>query len=676
MKIQFKNIILLLASATLLSSCLKKLELKIKPNSVTTANNLTELSASNDFDWETSALNSISITTLDNTNQAIPKVKVSLYSNYKSLNGKEIVSGFTDQQGEFKLDYRFAKALDSVVVRTDYIGFPTEVKVPISENQINFTFGGIPIDDETDTTSYPSFKSSAATPFTLNYLGKWNKDGKPRYLESTNDVISADFLADINNALPEYQPVPDYHPSYLWDIYEQNLNLIEDADVWITFVSEGAGYTNTLAFYTFDKNNPPQSIDDINEATVIFPNVSFKNSGGALRSGNKVYIGHFPAGTSLGWLLMTDAWDAASKSVGDGINNLFSHKDLNPESDPSLRQHVVLLKDASRDVFIISFEDLLRPGGDADFNDAVFYATVDPVSAVEPGFFPTFGVIDSDSDQDGVPDNFDDYPNDAEAAFNNYYPSEGNYASLAFEDLWPSKGDYDFNDLVIDYNFNTLTNIDNEVTKLEGDFVVRAIGAGFHNGFGFQIPGISSNQISSISGSALQNNYITLNANGTEAGQSSATVIVFDDAWNHGYGNTDPSKAYAAPTEVIHLDINLTNPIPLAEFGVAPFNPFIIVNKERGREIHMADYPPTDLADLSYFGQYNDDSNVETGKYYKTVDNLPWVINFPSQFNYPIEKSSIDKAYLNFIPWVESGGSQYQDWYSNQTGNHNPDFLY
>ena len=169
---------------------------------------------------------------------------------------------------------------------------------------------------------------------------------------------------------------------------------------------------------------------------------------------------------------------------------------------------------------------------------------------------------------------------------------------------------------------------------------------------------------------------LNLNANGTEAGQSKATIIVFDDAWNHGYGNTDPSKAYAAPTEVLHLEITLTNPVTLADFGVAPFNPFIIVNKERGREIHMADYPPTDLADLSYFGQYNDDSNVETGKYYKTVDNLPWVINFPSQFNYPIEKSSVDKAYLNFIPWVESGGSQYQDWFTNQTSNQNPDFIY
>ncbi|MCD6179815.1 MAG: LruC domain-containing protein, partial [Bacteroidales bacterium] len=437
-----------------------------------------------------------------------------------------------------------------------------------------------------------------------------------------------------------------------------------------------AGYLNTLAFYTFDKNNPPQSVDDITDVTVIFPNVSFKNSGGGLYSGDKVYIGNFPAGTSLGWLLITDAYDDRARTVGEGIDNLFSHENLNPETDPTYQQHVVLLQDASREKFIISFEDLQRPGGDDDFNDAVFYATVDPISAVEPGFFPIIGEVDNDTDGDGVPDSFDDFPEDAESAFNSYYPSEGNYATLAFEDLWPSKGDYDFNDLIVDYNFNTISNIDNEVTKLKGEFVVRAIGAGFHNGFGFTLENVLSDQVSSVTGNALEEGYIISNTNGTEAGQTNATIIVFDDAWNHGYGNTDPSKAYAAPTEIIQVEIQFATPIPFAQFGVAPFNPFIIVNQERGREIHMANYSPTDLADLSYFGQYNDDSDAGTEKYYKTIDNLPWVINIPTQFDYPIEKSSVDQAHLKFIDWVESSGSLFNDWYLEQADYRNPDYIY
>lgn len=676
---KIKNTILILGFAIAISSCVKKLPLREDPNdeSSTNASDLTDLSASDDFDWETSSIVSVSIQTLDNTGSPIPSIKVSLFSDYEALGGKEIISGFVNANGLFEIDYRFATAFDSLVVGTDYIGFPNEIKVPITEGRLDYIFGGIPdhTDDEDEGVA-PANKSTAATQFTINYLGTWKRDGTPRYLEATGDDITAEFLTDINNALPENQPVPDYHPEYLWEIYEQNINLIETAEVWITFVSEGAGYLNTLAFYTFDKNNPPQSVDDITDVTVIFPNVSFKGSGGGLYSGDKVYIGNFPAGTSLGWLLITDGYDDRARIVSDGIDNLFSHEDLNPETDPEYQQHVVLLQDAAREKFIISFEDLQRPAGDDDFNDAVFYATVDPISAVEPGFFPIIGVVDADTDGDGVPDSFDDFPEDAEAAFNSYYPSEGNYATLSFEDLWPSKGDYDFNDLIVDYNFNTITDINNEVIKLQGKFVVRAIGAGFHNGFGFELENILSDQVSAVTGNALEEGYIVANANGTEAGQSNATIIVFDDAWNHGYGNTDPSKDFAAPTEIIQVEIIFTTPIPFAQFGLAPFNPFIIVNQERGREIHMADYTPTDLADLSYFGQYNDDSDAGTGKYYKTIDNLPWVISIPNQFDYPIEKSSVDQPHLKFIPWVESGGSLFNDWYLNQADYRNPIYIY
>ena len=44
------------------------------------------------------------------------------------------------------------------------------------------------------------------------------------------------------------------------------------------------------------------------------------------------------------------------------------------------------------------------------------------------------------------------------------------------------------------------------------------------------------------------------------------------------------------------------------------FNPFIIVDLERGKEVHLPNYSPTDLANDNYFGTYADDSNPETGK--------------------------------------------------------------
>ena len=280
----------------------------------------------------------------------------------------------------------------------------------------------------------------------------------------------------------------------------------------------------------------------------------------------------------------------------------------------------------------------------------------------------------TDSDGDGVPDDEDAYPYDPERAFNNFYPS-GDYASLAFEDLWPGLGDYDFNDLVLDYQFEIVTSASNKVTEIYGNFVVRAIGASLFNGFGFQFPNdnIQANDIT-VSGYDLQDGYITLNANGTEAGQEKTTIIVFDNAYNilqssSGFGvNVDPAYPYVEP-DTVKITMVLTQGIySLGDIDMINFNPFLIVDKIRGKEIHLADYPPTSLADASYFGTLHDDSDPGIGRYYKTENNLPWAINIIESFDYTIEKVEITYGYLKFYEWANSGGTSYPDWYKDEPG--------
>ncbi|MEI7983781.1 MAG: LruC domain-containing protein, partial [Bacteroidota bacterium] len=132
-----------------------------------------------------------------------------------------------------------------------------------------------------------------------------------------------------------------------------------------------------------------------------------------------------------------------------------------------------------------------------------------------------------DSDGDGVPDIDDDYPSDPFRAFDNYYPASG-FGTLAFEDLWPGKGDYDFNDLVCDYRFKTVTNASNKVVEIFSTFVIKAFGATLHNGFGFQLNDAINPAHLAVTGYSLTSGYITLSGNGTEAGQTRPTVIVFD----------------------------------------------------------------------------------------------------------------------------------------------------
>lgn len=277
-----------------------------------------------------------------------------------------------------------------------------------------------------------------------------------------------------------------------------------------------------------------------------------------------------------------------------------------------------------------------------------------------------------DTDNDGVADSNDEYPNDPNRASNSYYPAQSQYGSLAFEDLWPARGDYDFNDLVVDYNYQLVLNANNEVVDIIGKFRVEAIGGFFKNGFGIQFD-FAPSVVASASGAVLSESYITNSNNGTESGQSKATVIVFDNAAtllpNPGtpFVNTEIGDAYVNPDSVT-LTINLSTPQSLNALGSYPFNPFLIVDMDRGKEVHLADYAPTDLANANFFGTGSDDTQVGAGRYYKSSTNLPWALNLISGFDYPVEKEDIVGVYLNFAGWAQSGGANSNDWYQDFPG--------
>ncbi|NOU47016.1 MAG: LruC domain-containing protein [Bacteroidales bacterium] len=291
------------------------------------------------------------------------------------------------------------------------------------------------------------------------------------------------------------------------------------------------------------------------------------------------------------------------------------------------------------------------------------------------------GPVD-DSDNDGVDNDLDDYPDDAARAFNVYYPNASDFGSLAFEDLWPGKGDYDFNDLVFDYKLKQVLNANNRLVEFYMDYSVRAIGASFENGFGIEIPGTSSNSISSVTGTHLTESYVTLNANGTEAGQDNAVIILFDNAFsmmaNPTTGfviNTSLDAPWVEP-RLNQLYVSFAQPVLFQNTGMAPYNPFLIVNKERGREVHLPGKTPTSLADETLLGTWFDNSNPLTGKYYQSESNLPWAIDLPVQFDYVIEKTEIVTAHLKFASWAESNGSLFPDWYKALSGYRNTSLIY
>lgn len=263
--------------------------------------------------------------------------------------------------------------------------------------------------------------------------------------------------------------------------------------------------------------------------------------------------------------------------------------------------------------------------------------------------------------------------------------------TLAYEDLWPSKGDYDFNDLVINYDFDITKNSNEEVLNITATFIVHAFGASYHNGFGFELPNVVPNKIINVSGHQLNSSSLfSMANNGLENGQSSATVIVYDDSYNlmaypgEGIGvNTVQGAPYVEPYTIIVNIVFYENgafasggAITYDQLKIGDFNPFIIVGQDRDIEVHLPNYPPTDLAEQSIFGTFNDNSIPLDNRYYKTTGNLPWAINVPVLFEHPREKIDIVNVYLHFAAWAESSGESFADWYVDDTGYRNSDSLY
>ena len=121
-----------------------------------------------------------------------------------------------------------------------------------------------------------------------------------------------------------------------------------------------------------------------------------------------------------------------------------------------------------------------------------------------------------------------------------------------------------------------------------------------------------------------------------------------------------------------------------ASLGASPFNSFItcdlagsslgvtnlLLGSEvrRGVEVHLPDQKNTSKAITRLFGTKSDNSVPATNRYYKTARNLPFGLNVPVEFKWPIEKNQITKSHLKFGSWAESGGTQFPDWYMDKPG--------
>lgn len=622
-----------------------------------------------EFDYRSTQDVAMSVSFTDNQGNTLKKIPYTIATSASFDSASVLARVSTGASGADEVFVSIPTATDTLYVKTGFNGVPTLWKVAVQNGAVNWNTA------EVMNEAVPVVKTSsiaareAGLPYTINYIGTFDSQGRPNYLEPTGDVIDGALLSRLNASLPETKNLTITNPGYI-TADDKTIEVLDYSDVWITFISEGAGYLNTLGYYVYDKNSPPKSVNDLKNVTIIFPNASFPGSGGNLKSGDKVYLGRFSKGQMIGWVLFSNAFSGGK--VTNGLWQLYSTQALNSFiADPKLRQQNVLLNDAGYGRVILGFEDIRRDNGscDNDFNDVLFSITANPITGINTQVLSSLDTP-ADADGDGVTDKLDAYPNDAARAYNQFYPAQNSYNILAYEDLWPSRGDYDFNDLVVAYNVQQVLNAQNKVVDVKMNYQLRAVGGSNQIGFAVQLP-VSSSNLQQATMTPAYNGKSSV-IKGAETGQSQLVFPFFDDAHQQikasggSFTNTVLGDPYVQPVN-FQLNLTFSSPVAQSQLGTAPYNSFIYVN-DRSIEVHLPNQAPSDKADRSLFGQHADKSNPATGTYYLTLDNKPWALLIPGTFDYPAEKQSIESAYNYFAPWSVSKGTLNKDWYTNTPG--------
>jgi len=290
------------------------------------------------FDYSTSGSVQIEVS----APTALAGASFDLYTANPDSGGQLLTRAALNSQGVYQNELMLSSDISRVWLESRYIGMPGDLFIPILNGRAYFevsesTGPNKPFVGPIEFDPLPGARNSNTH---FGYMGTFNSQGVPSYL-TVSDNVDQSLLSDVNAALPENAPVPTAHPQYLAVGNSVDLNLQDSADVWVTFVHEGAGYRNVLGYYVYETANPPATKDDIDSIRMIFPNVSYQGSGGGLTSGNKVYLGSYGASKSIGWVFPQNAWNG--NSVNTSAQKFYSEPSFNPEPSASQRQHVIQL---------------------------------------------------------------------------------------------------------------------------------------------------------------------------------------------------------------------------------------------------------------------------------------------------------------------------------------------
>lgn len=537
------------------------------------------------------------------------------------------ITRMTDENGEYHAKEIVAADHGSdVYIYTSYVGVPGLVQTTITDNVINADI------EWKLTDGIPQTRADKWDPSTeYGLLGTWQTNGRPNYLDSEGElVLSASVLKTIRNTIQEGGICPQtYRQSADFKVDDLQGR---DTEVSVRFIGGNSSAASIFGYYCYKDG---ASVKEIKAAKkyIVFPNTHTAGYYGkpiGLKGGECVKLHYidengvdkgtvFPNGVRIGWFLLNNAFVKEGKT--DKI--CYSTTALNGDG----RTHTAAFR--INDFVVLSFEDYT----DYDYNDVQFNVWSNLIEAIAPD-------VPSVTPDPGTDD-------DRSVAYRMTYKG-----ILAFEDNWPNKGDYDLNDVIVKYNSVLAFNTSNQVLSTEDTFTALWSGASFKNGFAYQMNTDRSNVVTEFEN-------ISDTSQGLDRELAKATVNVFTNALVATENNTK--------TASYKIKNTLTTPVDHETFGVAPYNPFIMVHENLGNnrcEVHLVNYKPTEKADMSLFHTGKDLSSPNSGVYYVAAENYPFAIQLVDAEDFSTtETESVDITYSDFIKWVKSNGSEYKDWY-------------
>ena len=436
--------------------------------------------------------------------------------------------------------------------------------------------------------------------------------------------------------------------------YRTQADLYVEEDETAVVLTALRGWTcwnSSLGYYYYRYDQAPASLKDV-KVYAVFPNTQMTWNNGSLQAspqgikeGTAVQLKYFddpeypkgknfPKGYYIGFILACNAWNTYftgfnSYTLTEGFY-ASSTKGFSTKVNSGIDVRTAMFKDKNSNI-AIAFEDFMD---DQNFTDVVFSLKANPeITYVPP--------VDED--------------------LNTTIEKTGVYA---FEDEWPKAGDYDMNDVLVQYTYQKVFNIFNEI--LSESFTFKTLynkSTVFTNGLGFILSNEGNAQSIEYFIRKENEKDFTVASGADKFTRESNAIILTDNV------KTNPNAEYKVTFKYGDKNSNKKQETSIDAFIYRP-------SKEGNRlEVHCPMKKPTSKVDTSLFGQYEDCSKPNEGIYYVSnqeniypfafylsnanANDIAELKNFDKN-----EKKSISEIYPKFIDWAKYGTNA--DWYKKK----------